>query len=305
MSDLRVNESSPRTSVVSDVYPTGPDGKLPEDNQAADALSFPKTAAPQQSLERHWTISDSNESQQLLSRSEAPPTQGTAGNLGATLRDAVRSIRMPYGPAKTSASRRKVVPVFEHRDAPPMTELIRQHDQTYASILAVTQQIGATKPRNSSREAIDEANRRRNTLKTQLETLKVVRSMQDATMAREGESWGASLSSSGLQGHARADLEKRIAAIEAFRASTQAAIDTADIEIAKARQPRNWTVEAGDEARIESARLEQSKVNLVRTLEAIDAERASLAARWTWVAPHQSVPLPLQSALPVEHEIDG
>ncbi len=186
-----------------------------------------------------------------------------------------------------------------------MTEMIRQHDQTYAAILSVTREIASTKPRNPTREAINEANRTRDLLKAKLETLKVVRSVQDAAMAREGESWRASLATDGLQGAARAELEKRIADTETFRASTQAAIDAADAEIARARVPRNWTLEAGDEARIAGARLEQSKANLVHTLEAIDAERASLAARWTWIVPNQSMPLQLQNALPVEHEIDG
>ncbi|MES2634659.1 MAG: hypothetical protein V4669_16945 [Pseudomonadota bacterium] len=304
MPGSRVNDSSPRTS-VSRAYSPGLARNEGKDRQEATHLSLPPAAAPQHALGLHWAISDSDGSQPLLARSPAPDAQTTAQSLGEKFQYAVHSIRMPVRMPLSRSRKAQVVPLTEQRDAQPMTELIRQHDQTYTAILSVVRQIAATRPRNATRDAIDEANRTRDLLKTKLETLKVVRSVQDATMAREGESWRVSLVADGLQGAARDDLEKRIADIEVFRAATQAAIESADVEIAKAREPRNWTVEAGDEARIAGARLEQSKANLVRTLEAIDAQRASLAARWTWVVPGQSVPLQLHDALPAETEIDG
>ncbi len=305
MPGSRVTDASPLRNSSSVAYSPGLERHEDKNSRAENDLGFAAPAALREAKGMHWAISDSDASQPLLSGSAAPDALATSSNLGDKVKYAIQSIRMPTRMPLTRSRKAQVAPPAEQRDARPMTELIRQHDQTYAAILSTTRELGATKPRNSTRDAINEANRTRDLLKTRLETLKVVRSMQDATMSREGKSWKASLASDGLQGVARAELTKRIAEVEAFRAVTQSAIDATDDEIARTRIPRNWTLEAGEEARNAGWRLEQSKAHLVRTLEAIDAERASLALRWTWVVPNQSVPAQLQNALPVVHEIDG
>lgn len=202
----------------------------------------------------------------------APRLPGAPLALRASEGDGIH--RIPTSPLR----RRRSAVIIEPEIARPMAELARKLDESHAAVRQVISRFAQIKPSDSSPEGREATRRDREELKAALETLKLVRAMQDATLLKEAKAWATSLGGT-ERSCARADLAMRLAVVDAERADIELRIATADAEIAAARQPRNLTFEAAEEARMEGARLELSKVNLVWTREALDAEGKNIRAR--------------------------